>query len=109
MTLFGLQIKPSRLQYRASREKIVRDSYTPAGLTLADVPKGWDARISSFSQSIHEEKQAQLQAYGIIPGYWVQVRQRSPVVVVQIDHTELALETQLAEEIQVQMIREGEV
>ncbi len=38
----------------------------------------------------------QLQAYGLIPGRKVRVVQQHPVTVVLADHTELALEGELA-------------
>lgn len=45
------------------------------------------------------ERQSQLQAYGLIPGRQVQVLQVWPVVVVLLEHTELALENELAGQI----------
>jgi Fe2+ transport system protein FeoA len=42
------------------------------------------------------EHRAHLQAYGVIPGYEVRVVQHKPVTVVQIEHTELALEAGVA-------------
>ena len=40
-------------------------------------------------------------AYGLIPGNWVEVVQHSPVTVVQVENTELALEDELASQIEV--------
>ena len=77
------------------------------GLTLADVPPGWRARVAGFTDRVSPDRQARLQAYGLIQNYWVRVVQHSPVTVVRLDNTELALETELAGEIQVQGIREG--
>jgi len=54
-------------------------------------------------------RRAHLQAYGLIPDDWVRVVQHSPVTVIQIDQTELALENSLASQIEVQHIRKGEV
>jgi Fe2+ transport system protein FeoA len=42
-----------------------------------------------------------LQAYGLIPGDWVYVVQQKPVTVVQIEHLELALEGDLARQVEV--------
>ncbi len=42
------------------------------------------------------------------PDDWVRVVQHSPVTVIQIDQTELALENTLASEIEVEIIRKGE-
>jgi Fe2+ transport system protein FeoA len=50
------------------------------------------------------EQQTQLQAYGLIAGRMVRVVQHAPVTVVQIDQTELALEGELADGIQVEAV-----
>jgi Fe2+ transport system protein FeoA len=42
-----------------------------------------------------------LQAFGVVPGHRVRVLQHSPVTVVKIDYTELALENDMARLIQV--------
>jgi Fe2+ transport system protein FeoA len=72
-----------------------------AGLTLLDVPRGHRAKVVGFAKSIPLARKAHLQAYGLIPGHWVRVLQHSPITVVQIEHTELAIERDLAERIQV--------
>ncbi len=92
--------KASRLSEGASRPDRV-------GLTLADVPPGWQARVAGFTDRVSPDRRARLQAYGLIPNYWVRVVQHSLVTVVRLDQTELALETELAGEIQVMSIREG--
>lgn len=43
----------------------------------------------------------------MVPGYLVRVIQQAPVTVVQIEHTELALESGLAREVQVEDITCG--
>lgn len=69
--------------------------------TLADVPPGYCARVGGFASSLSPEQLTHLQAYGLVPGHWVRVLQHSPVTVVQIEHTELALEGDLARQIRV--------
>jgi Fe2+ transport system protein FeoA len=69
--------------------------------TLADVPLGCSVRVAGFSPSLNPDRRAHLQAYGLVPGYQVLVLQQSPVTVVRVENTELALECDLAEEIQV--------
>ncbi|OGO64155.1 MAG: hypothetical protein A2Z45_09865 [Chloroflexi bacterium RBG_19FT_COMBO_55_16] len=76
-------------------------------MTLADVPPGWQAKIGRFLEGIPPEKRVQLLSYGLVPNLWVCVVQHSPVTVVRLDNTELALEMELAGEIQVLSIREG--
>jgi Fe2+ transport system protein FeoA len=63
-----------------------------------------NARVINFSHSITTDRKAHLQAYGIIPGNSVRVVQHSPVTVIQVDHTELALENSLARMVQVELI-----
>jgi Fe2+ transport system protein FeoA len=63
--------------------------------------------VVGFADGVSPDRRARLQAYGLIPNYWVRVVQHSPVTVVRLDQTELALETELAGEIQVMSIREG--
>ncbi len=82
-------------------------------LTLLDVPLGCRAKIGDSSNpaglSASEPNPSlpgleQLQAYGLVSGYWVRVLQRTPVIVLQIDHLELAMEKELAGLVQVEEI-----
>jgi Fe2+ transport system protein FeoA len=78
------------------------------GLTLSDVPPGWQAKVVGFRDGFPPVRQAHLQAYGLVPNDWVRVVQHSPVTVIQIDQTELALENSLASQIEVETIGKGE-
>ena len=69
------------------------------GQRLTGLSAGSKARILGFSPDISSDRKAQLQAYGVIPGNSLWVRQHKPVTVIQIDHTELAFETELADSI----------
>jgi Fe2+ transport system protein FeoA len=71
-------------------------------ITLADVHPGAVAKITGFCGNISRERCSHFRAYGLIPGNLVKVIQHSPVTVIQIDHTELAMELELACEIQVE-------
>lgn len=73
-------------------------------LTLLDVPAGYRARVTGFLEGFPAERRASLQAYGLSPDDWVTVLQNSPVTVIQLDNTELALENELAERIRVSQI-----
>lgn len=73
-------------------------------LTLADVPPGFRARVVGFLDSFPADRRAYLQAYGMAKNDWVTVVQHSPVTVIRLEHTELALESELAGGIQVQQI-----
>jgi Fe2+ transport system protein FeoA len=67
--------------------------------TLAGLPPGQEARLLSFSSEIPTERLNQLQSYGLLPGCLVRVLQNWPVIVVQVEHTELAVENDLARQI----------
>jgi len=69
---------------------------------LAAVCPGEKAKVTGFSKSITPERRMQLQAYGINPGTWVTVSMHSPVTVLQIEHLEIALETEMARGIEVE-------
>lgn len=74
------------------------------GPTLRDVPPGGRARVLGYCPGLAIDHLAYLRAYGIIPGYWVRILQHSPVTVVLVEHTELALESDLACEVRVEDI-----
>lgn len=61
---------------------------------------------SPFDHEILSEHKAQLQAYGVIPGYALRLQQQKPVIVIQVDHTELAFDYDLAKEI---FVEEGAI
>jgi Fe2+ transport system protein FeoA len=73
-------------------------------LTLVDIPAGGQARVAGFLEGLPLERRSQLQAYGLTPNEMVHVLQHSPVTVIQIDQTELALEGGLASQIKVERI-----
>jgi len=73
------------------------------GITLADVPPGWQAEIIGFSDSFPADRKAYLQAYGLVLHHQVQVVQHRPVTIIRLDHVELALENDLASGIQVHL------
>ena len=71
-------------------------------LTLADIPAGRCMRVRGFSARLPAERQAHLQAYGLIAVHCVKVLQHTPITVIQIEHTELALEGDLARLVEVE-------
>lgn len=70
------------------------------------MPAGCQARVASFAIHLNSGRGAQLNAYGLVPGRWVRVIQCSPVIVVQVDLTEIALEQDLARGVNVQDIKQ---
>lgn len=75
----------------------------PAGLTLDLVPEGKTVRILRFGQ-IGAEQGRHLQAYGVLPGRAVLVLAHKPLTILQIEQTELALETNVAHAVFVDLI-----
>ena len=67
---------------------------------LTDLSLGQQARVVDVS-ALPAAQRAQLQGYGILPGRVLQVTQRTPVTVVQIEHTELAIEAEIAHAVRV--------
>lgn len=72
---------------------------TPAGTTLhllSGQPPGTTTRLVGYLPSMPPERRAQLMAYGLLPGQLLRVLQHNPVTIIQVELTELALETELA-------------
>ncbi len=67
--------------------------------TLADLHPGDGAHLLGFAPGVASERLTQLQSYGLLPGCHIRVQQNWPVIVVQVEHTELAIENDLARQI----------
>jgi Fe2+ transport system protein FeoA len=67
----------------------------PGRTTLAQLAPGGTALISDLD-GLDVSWREHLQAYGLVPGRNVDVVQQAPVTVVQVDHTNVALERRLA-------------
>lgn len=64
--------------------------------TLADIAPGDFGVVKGYSPSMPLSRREQLEAYGLSAGRGVVVVQHAPVTVIRVDHTELALEAELA-------------
>lgn len=100
MTIFGITLGNS-----------TRTASIPVGSTLsprnlAELEPGQKARVMGFSPRLDRDRKTHLQAYGVVPGRVVKVIQHSPVTVLQVEHTELALERELAREIGIELLEE---
>ncbi len=73
-------------------------------IRLIDVPPGHEISVRGFSESISASNLAHLQAYGVVLGQKLFIQQQSPVTMVRFEHTELALDRDLAQNILVQDI-----
>jgi Fe2+ transport system protein FeoA len=69
---------------------------------LVGINPGELTRIAGFASTIPADRQAHLQSYGLIPGRIVRVMQHSPVTIIQVEHTELAIEREMAQDIHVE-------
>ncbi|MFC1879440.1 FeoA family protein [Chloroflexota bacterium] len=96
MTLFGREI--FFCKHRRKRASMIQG----ADRSLVDVAVGERACVRGFCSSLPAERQAYLQAYGLMPGYRVRILQQHPVTVVQIENMELAMEDNLARRVQVE-------
>ncbi|MDH3672822.1 MAG: ferrous iron transport protein A [Gammaproteobacteria bacterium] len=65
-------------------------------MTLAEARRGTRVCIAGIGDAVPAARREHLQAYGLAAGQRVRVVQQSPVTVVQIEHTELALDAELA-------------
>jgi Fe2+ transport system protein FeoA len=70
-------------------------------LMLAELSPGEEASVVAF-EGPAADRRAQLQAYGLVPGRRLRVVQQRPVTVLLVDHTELAIEGDLARGVKVQ-------
>jgi Fe2+ transport system protein FeoA len=71
---------------------------------LADVPLNRRVQILDLS-ALSTAQREQLHGYGLLPGGVLRVTQHAPVTVVQIAHTELAIETEVARAVRVAEVR----
>jgi Fe2+ transport system protein FeoA len=104
MTFFGHQLHMSALPFGRKAAALAqrRTGHLPGTMVdLASVPPGCCAQVLAYTPQVSSERQAQLSAYGLAPGYRVRVVQHKPVTIVQVEHLELALETELARGVQV--------
>lgn len=85
------------LSNRQNNSSISVDYLTQPTRLLTDLKPNVQARILGFAPSISVDRKAHLQAYGIIPGNILRVQQSRPIMIVQVEHTEIALEFGLAE------------
>lgn len=73
--------------------------------SLACVEPGIRVKVRGFTEMLGEDKQAHLLAYGVVPGRWVKVLRHSPVTILQVEHTELALERKLSKQILIERLK----
>lgn len=67
---------------------------------LSEVPAGMTVTVTGLDELPSALRQSLL-AYGILPGRPVRVIARSPVLVLEVEHTELALEIEIARAVKV--------
>lgn len=67
-----------------------------APTTLRSARPGAPVRIAGFAEGTAGDLRERLLAFGLIPGQTLRVLAQKPLTVIQIEHTELALEDVLA-------------
>ncbi|MFQ5942451.1 MAG: ferrous iron transport protein A [Anaerolineales bacterium] len=72
-------------------------------LTLAEIPKGESVMVVAI-ETAGGSPPLQMHAYGLAPGRLVHILQQDPITVVRADHTELALEGDLASKVLVEVV-----
>ena len=70
----------------------------------AQLHHSMSAELRSQVKAKLAQHNIRLQAYGVVPGNYLRIRQHRPVTVVQVDHTELAFESDLANAIFMEML-----
>jgi Fe2+ transport system protein FeoA len=94
-------LERSRARQPAERTTPQDTQRVPAARgVLADVPLDHRARVVDVG-ALRASQREQLYGYGILPGCVLRVIQRTPVTVVQIEQIELAIETAIAQAVQV--------
>lgn len=88
---------------RNIQKRLNQDTVARLG-ALAQVRPGQKVRVSGYGQMKPVYRQ-HLRAYGLYPGSMLLVLAQNPVTMVLVDHTELAFETELARQVQVEVIR----
>ncbi len=73
-----------------------------ARVSLAEIPPGCEATLLGFAE-VDAGMGGALRSYGLLPGRRVLVLAQQPVTIVQVEQTELALESQLARAILVRV------
>jgi Fe2+ transport system protein FeoA len=65
-------------------------------MTLNQAGLGHCVRIAGFHEALGRRHREHLRGYGVEPGAVIEVIQQRPVTVVQVEHTELALDGRIA-------------
>jgi Fe2+ transport system protein FeoA len=99
----GLARWLDRIAHRRTRARgtAERAAGPQRNLVLAELRPGEEARVVAIDGPA-TVKRSHLQAYGVVPGRVLVVLQQRPVTVLLVDHTELAIESDLARGIWVQ-------
>jgi Fe2+ transport system protein FeoA len=68
-------------------------------MTLKQTGRGQRVRVAGFHEALSSRHREHLRAYGVEPGGTIRVIQQHPVTVVQVEHTELAVDDRIASHI----------
>lgn len=85
-----------RMKHRRACPGGLWGSQNPASArTLAGIEPGREVAVLGFADIPAEQRQ-HLQSYGLLPGRRVRVLSRNPLIIVQVEQTELAIEVEIA-------------
>ena len=99
-TLFDRTLGQQQSAQFTSQDRGLGDA---SACALADVPLDCRVRVVDVSK-LPAAQREQLHGYGLLPGCMLRVIQRTPVTVVQIEHTELAIELDVARAVRVDQV-----
>lgn len=85
--------------FRKPNQATITQNQTGFLTPLAHILPGGVAQMVSFDEKLPPNRRIHLVAYGLSPGIWVEVLQQSPVTIIRIENTELALEKDLAKSV----------
>ena len=77
-----------------------RKEIESALMPLSELPCGQLGRVA-YVRALHHDRLHMLMSTGIYPGVKLRVHQRTPVLVVQVDQSEFALDLEVAEDVYV--------
>jgi Fe2+ transport system protein FeoA len=89
---------------RRHRRRRHRRRYRAEPRTLAEVCPGAQVRVIDL-KGLSAPSRAKLLALGICPGRCVEVIRHSPVTLVRVEHSELALEAELASGVKIELVQ----
>lgn len=90
--IFPARARPENARDRA--RKVVEEKLVP----LSHIPDGAEVEVGTLDE-MPARRLARLSVFGLLPGSWVTLVQRTPAPVIRIGETELALSAEILDQI----------